>query len=61
MKDLFDPISRDERQQQCVSKWIKKGGKATIEACTGFGKIFDNYFVLSLKKIILVMLKIVQV
>lgn len=38
MKDLFDPISRDERQQQCVSKWIKNGGKATIEACTGFGK-----------------------
>lgn len=31
-------ISRTDRQKQSVTKWIRSGGKATIEACTGFGK-----------------------
>jgi len=30
--------SRTNRQKQSIKKWIKSGGKATIEACTGFGK-----------------------
>lgn len=31
-------ISRTDRQKQSITKWIRSGGKATIEACTGFGK-----------------------
>lgn len=38
MKDLFTPITRDERQEQCKKAWILNKGKGTIEACTGFGK-----------------------
>lgn len=38
MRDLFAPITRDERQTQCMQKWIKSKGKATLECCTGFGK-----------------------
>ena len=30
--------SRDERQKECLKKWIKSGGAATIVASTGFGK-----------------------
>lgn len=35
---MFAPITRDERQQQCIRRWYKAKGKAVIEACTGFGK-----------------------
>lgn len=35
MKDLFTPITRDERQEESVRKWIKSKGKGTIVACTG--------------------------
>ena len=31
-------ITRDERQKQCLAKWLKSGGAATVVACTGFGK-----------------------
>ena len=31
-------MDRTTRQKQCVSKWIKCGGKGTLQACTGFGK-----------------------
>ena len=31
-------ISRTDRQKQSITKWIRSGGKATIEDCTGFGK-----------------------
>ena len=37
--DLFEPISRDERQAQSVKAWIKAKGHATIVAATGFGFI----------------------
>lgn len=37
MKDLFQQVSRDERQQECVEKWIKAKCRGAIEACTGFG------------------------
>ena len=30
-------MDRTTRQKQCVSKWIKCGGKCTLQACTGFG------------------------
>lgn len=38
MRDLFEPLSRDERQRECIQNWIKNKCKGTIEACTGFGK-----------------------
>lgn len=31
-------MTRTERQQECVKRWIKNKGKGTIEAGTGFGK-----------------------
>jgi superfamily II DNA or RNA helicase len=38
MADLFGPISRDERQAQCIENWVKHKGKATVVGATGFGK-----------------------
>lgn len=38
MGDLFDPISRDDRQALSLQSWIDAKGKGTIVACTGFGK-----------------------
>ena len=38
MKDLFTPVTRDERQEESVKKWIKSKGRGTIVACTGYGK-----------------------
>jgi superfamily II DNA or RNA helicase len=38
MRDLFEPISRDERQAECIKKWFDSKGKGTLECCTGFGK-----------------------
>ena len=38
MRDLFEPISRDERQAICVRKWLESKGKGCLECCTGFGK-----------------------
>ena len=37
MRDLFTPLTRDERQDEAVRKWIKAKGKATVVAGTGFG------------------------
>ena len=38
MRDLFEPISRDERQAQSVQKWLNSKGRGTLECCTGFIK-----------------------
>ena len=38
MRDLFTPLTRDERQDEAVNKWIKAKGKATVVAGTGVGK-----------------------
>ena len=38
MKDLFTPITRDERQEESMKKWLQNKGKGTLECCTGFGK-----------------------
>lgn len=40
LPDLFTPITRDERQNESVNKWIKTKGHATVVGCTGFGKTF---------------------
>ena len=39
MRDLFEPISRDERQAQSVQKWLNAKGRGTLECCTGFVKL----------------------
>lgn len=39
MHDLFEPVSRDERQAQALKAWIKAKGHGTIVGCTGFGFI----------------------
>ena len=38
MADLFGPVTRDERQAQCIKNWVKHKGKATVVGATGFGK-----------------------
>lgn len=38
MKDLFTPLTRDERQEESLRKWLLSKGKGTIEGCTGYGK-----------------------
>lgn len=38
MKDLFTPLTRDERQEEAIRNWIKSKGKGTIVAATAFGK-----------------------
>lgn len=35
MRDLFSPITRDERQEEAVRKWLQSKGHGTIVACTG--------------------------
>ena len=40
MADLFGPVTRDERQAQCIENWVKRKGKATVVGATGFG--FQN-------------------
>jgi hypothetical protein len=35
MRDLFTPLTIDERQKESLQKWLKAKGKGTIIACTG--------------------------
>lgn len=37
MRDLFSPVSRDERQDEGVQKWINNKCKGTLEWATGTG------------------------
>lgn len=38
--DIFKPMTRDERQQESVTKWLKAKGHASVVAGTGVGKTF---------------------
>ena len=38
MRDLFTPLTRDERQEESVRKWLKNKGKGCLECATGYGK-----------------------
>ena len=40
MRDLFEPITRDERQNEGIKKWITSKCKATLEYATGVGKTY---------------------
>ena len=35
--DLFKPTTRDERQHEAVTKWLKAKGHASVVAGTGVG------------------------
>ena len=48
--DLFEPISRDERQAQSVYKWLKNKGKGCLECCTGYGK--SRCALIAIKKVL---------
>lgn len=47
MHDLFEPVSRDERQAQAMQAWIKANGRGTIVAATGFGKTTTSCNIIS--------------
>lgn len=47
MRDLFSPISRDERQEEAVRKWLQSKGHGTIVACTGFGKTNCSFILIN--------------
>lgn len=38
MKDLFTPLTRDERQEESLKAWLKNKGRGCVEGCTGYGK-----------------------
>lgn len=38
MKDLFTPLTRDERQKESLRAWLNHKGKGCVEGCTGYGK-----------------------
>ena len=38
MKDLFTPLTRDERQEESLKAWLRNKGKGCVEGCTGYGK-----------------------
>ena len=38
MKDLFTPLTRDERQEESLKSWLRNKGRGCIEGCTGYGK-----------------------
>ena len=38
MKDLFTPLTRDERQEESLKAWLHNKGKGCVEGCTGYGK-----------------------
>lgn len=38
MKNLFTPLTRDERQEESLKAWLRNKGKGCIEAATGYGK-----------------------
>ena len=40
MRDLFEPITRDERQNEGIKKWITAKCRATLEYATGVGKTY---------------------
>ena len=38
MKDLFTPLTRDERQAESLNAWLRNKGRGCVEGCTGYGK-----------------------
>lgn len=35
-------MDRTQRQKECLKRWIKANGKATVVACTGFGVLWPG-------------------
>lgn len=44
MKNLFTPLTRDERQEESLKAWLRNKGKGCIEGCTGELRIFRSYY-----------------
>lgn len=40
LNNLFSPITRDQRQNESVDKWMKFKGRASVVAATGTGFIY---------------------
>jgi superfamily II DNA or RNA helicase len=38
MRDLFTPLTRDERQEESLKAWLRNKGRGCVEGCTGYGK-----------------------
>lgn len=36
MKDLFTPLTRDERQAESLNAWLRNKGRGCVEGCTGY-------------------------
>ena len=45
MKDLFTPLTRDERQAESLKAWLNNKGCGCVEGCTGGLHIFCSYYV----------------
>ena len=44
MKDLFTPLTRDERQAESLNAWLRNKGRGCVEGCTGELRIFYSYY-----------------
>lgn len=40
LNNLFNPVTRDQRQNESVDKWMKFKGRASVVAATGTGKTY---------------------
>ena len=40
LNNLFSPVTRDQRQNESVDKWMKFKGRASVVAATGTGKTY---------------------
>lgn len=45
MRDLFTPLTRDERQEESLKAWLRNKGRGCVEGCTGELRIFYSYYV----------------
>lgn len=56
MRDLFTPLTRDERQEESVRKWLKNKGKGCLECATGYGfvKAVTSIIVITTKNVLFI-------
>lgn len=40
LNNLFSPVTRDQRQNESVDKWMKFKGRASVVAATGTGFVY---------------------
>ena len=49
MKDLFTPLTRDERQEESLKAWLRNKGRGCVEGCTGEFRIIYSQMRKSIK------------